>query len=231
VVRRASSLEIQTQGAGPTLVECVFAAIEEICTLMRKWLFSVLAVPAVLLPLAAGAQVAPERPARPVSNEPKNAVYAGMSYTSINQVNQSRYGLVGANVEYTRNVGRWFGLVGDGAYYFGSFQSGNPGDPTVYHIMAGAELHAPIFENWNVFVRGLMGVAHTGGENMIPDVSFAGGPGVGVEHIFKGGHWGVRASGDYIGASFSVRNNSPEQSYSPHRTWNGRAGAGVVYRF
>ncbi|UWZ84104.1 hypothetical protein [Occallatibacter riparius] len=198
---------------------------------MRKWLFSILAVPAVLMPLAVAAQVAPDRPARPTSDEPKNVVYAGMSYTSINQVNQSRYGLVGANIEYTRNFGRWFGAVADGAYYFGSFQSGNPGDPTVYHIMGGAELHAPIFENWNLFARALLGVAHTGGENMSPDLSFAGGPGVGLEHIFKNKHWGVRASGDYIGASFSLRNNTPQQSNSPHRTFNGRGGIGVEYRF
>ena len=197
----------------------------------RKWLLSILAVPAALMPLAVAAQVAPDRPARPANDEPKNVVYAGMSYTSLNQVNQSRYGLVGANLEYTRNFGRWFGVVGDGAYYFGSFQSGNPGNPTVYHIMGGAEVHAPIFENWNLFGRVLLGGAHTGGEDMTPDLSFAGGPGGGVEHIFKGGRWGVRASGDFIGAAFSVRNNSPQQGYSPHRTWNARAGVGVEYRF
>jgi hypothetical protein len=183
------------------------------------------------MPLAVAAQVAPDRPARSTADEPKNVVYAGMSYTSLNQVNQSRYGLTGGNIEYTRNFGRWFGAVADGAYYFGSFQSGNPGNPSVYHIMAGPELHAPIFENWNLFARGLLGVAHTGGEDMHPDTSFAGGPGVGVEHIFKNNHWGIRASGDYIGASFSVRNNSPQQGNSPHRTWNGRAGIGVEYRF
>ena len=37
--------------------------------------------------------------------------------------------------------------------------------------------------------------------------------------------------GDYIGASFSVINNSPALGYSPHRTWNPRASFGAVYRF
>ena len=197
---------------------------------MRKWLFSILAVPAALLPLAAAAQVAPERPARPVSDEPKNVVYAGMSYTSLNQVNQSRYGLVGANIEYSRNMGRWFAVVADGAFFPGSIQSGNPGNPKVYHILGGGEVHAPVLENWNVFLRGLIGGAHTGGEGMTPDISFAGGPGGGIER-FIGKSWGFRMSGDYIGSSFSVRNNTPQLGYSPHLRWNARAGAGVEFRF
>jgi hypothetical protein len=41
----------------------------------------------------------------------------------------------------------------------------------------------------------------------------------------------IRAGGDYIGASFSVINNSPALGYSPHRTWNPRASFGAVYRF
>jgi hypothetical protein len=197
---------------------------------MRKWLVSILAVPAALMPLAAAAQVAPDRPARPTSDEPKNVVYAGFSYTSINQVNQSRHGLIGGNIEYSRNFGRFFAVVGDGGFYPASLSSGNPGDPKVYMFLGGAEIHAPIFENWNIFLRGLIGGEHTGGENMTPDISFAGGPGLGVEHTFSR-HWGVRASGDYIGSAFSVRNNDPTLGYSPHRRFNGRAGAGFIYRF
>jgi hypothetical protein len=197
---------------------------------MRKWLVSILAVPAALMPLAAAAQVAPDRPARPITDEPKNVVYAGFSYTSLNQVNQSRYGLIGGNVEYSRNFGRWFAVVGDGAFFPTSYSSGNPGDPKVYMVLGGLEVHAPVFENWNLFARGLMGGEHTGGEDMTPDISFAGGPGVGIEHTI-GRHWGFRASGDYIGAAFSVRGNSPEQGNSPHRRWNARAGIGIEYRF
>jgi hypothetical protein len=197
---------------------------------MRKWLVSILAVPAALLPLAAAAQVAPDRPARPVSDMPKYQVYGGFSYTSLNQVNQSRYGLIGGNVEFSRNFGRWFAVVGDGAYYPGSYASGNPGNPKVSMFLGGVEAHAPVFENWNLFARGLMGGEHTGGEDMTPDVSFAGGPGFGVEHTI-GPHWGVRASGDYILSAFSVTGNSPQEGNSPHRRGNARAGIGVIYRF
>jgi hypothetical protein len=41
----------------------------------------------------------------------------------------------------------------------------------------------------------------------------------------------VRVSGDDIGASFSLTNNTAQLGYSPHRTWNPRAAIGVVYRF
>jgi hypothetical protein len=51
-----------------------------------------------------------------------------------------------------------------------------------------------------------------------------------VEHVL-GPHWAIRASGDDIGASFSLRNNTAEQGSSPHRTFNSRAGMGVVFRF
>lgn len=199
---------------------------------MRKWLISISAVPAALIGLTAAAQVAPDRPPQAVNPDTtfKYQAYIGFSYTSLNQVNQSRYGLVGGNAEVSRNFGRFFAVVADGAYYPASLGSGNPGDPSVYMFLFGPELHAQVFENWNVFARGLLGGEHTGGEDMTPDISFAGGAGMGVEHTF-GRRWGIRASGDYIGSSFSVRNNSPELGYSPHRRFNARAGVGVVYRF
>lgn len=198
---------------------------------MRKWLVSLLAVPAVLLPLAAAAQVAPEKTPAPVeAAAPKYKLYAGFGYTSLNQVNQSRYGLIGANVEVTRDFGRWFALVGDGGFYPTSYGSGNPGKPTVTMVLGGLEVHGSIFENWSLFAHGLMGGEHTGGESMTPKISFAGGLGLGVEHTI-GSRWGVRAWGDDIGSSFSLRNNSSAIGNSPHRRWNARATIGVVYRF
>ena len=86
----------------------------------RKLLLCVLA----LIPAALLAQVAPDRPPRADRGEPafKNQVFAGFGYTSLNQVNQSRYGLIGANVEYSRNFGRFFALTADGAYFPGSLR-------------------------------------------------------------------------------------------------------------
>jgi hypothetical protein len=44
-------------------------------------------------------------------------------------------------------------------------------------------------------------------------------------------HWGLRASGNRIGASFSPNNNTPDLAYSPHRTWNSSGTFGVIYKF
>lgn len=204
---------------------------EESCTLMRKWLVYLLAVPAILLPLSAAAQVVQEKAPRPVdTGAPKYKLYAGFSYTSINQVNQSRHGLAGANVELSRNFGRFFAVVADGAYFQPSVGSGNPGKPTVTQGFGGLEVHGDIFENWSLFVHGLMGGIHTGGESMTPSVSFAGGLGMGVEHSL-GPHWAIRASGDNLASSFSLRNNSTQLGNSPHMRWNARGGIGVVFKF
>ena len=206
---------------------------EEIRTLKRKWLFSLLAlIPAMLMPLAAIGQVAPDRGTRPDRPEPqfKNEAYVGMGYTSLNQVNQSRYGLTGVNIAYTRDFGRYFGVTGDGAYYFGAFRSGNPGDPRVWLLLAGPELHAPLFSRLNGFVRGFLGAAHTGGTGQTPDVSFAGGVGGGLEWVLNP-RFTIRASSDNIASAFSVTNNTPQLGYSPHTRWNPRASVGVVYRF
>jgi hypothetical protein len=204
---------------------------EESCTLKSKWLVLIMAVPAVLLPLAAAAQVAPEKTPRPVDlGAPKYKVYAGFGYTSLNQVNQSRFGLIGANVEVTRDFGRYLAVVGDGGFYPASLGSGNPGKPTVTMVLGGVEVHGNIFENWSLFVHGLIGGEHTGGESMTPNISFAGGAGLGVEHGL-GSHWAIRAFGDDIGSSFSLRDNSTQLGNSPHRRWNARASAGIVFRF
>ena len=185
---------------------------------------------AAICSLSAAAQVAPEKAPRVDTHEPKWGVYAGVSYTSLNQVNQSRYGLVGFNGEATRNFGRYLAVVADGGFYPGSIQCCNPGNPSVSMVLGGIELHGNIFDKWAVFGRVLLGGEHTGGNGQTPSVSFAGGPGGGVEYQINP-KWSVRASGDYIGSAFSFTNNPPEVGNSPHRRFNPRGGAGVVYRF
>ena len=194
-----------------------------------KWLFLVLAAG---MPLAALAQIAPDKPA-PAENPDaglKWKAYAGASYTSINQVNQSRYGLIGADFGVARDLGRFFAVVADGSYYPGSYASGNPGNPKVSMVLAGPEVHGPILEKWNLFGRVLLGGAHTGGTGQTPDISFAGGLGGGVEYQWRP-RISFQAYGDDIASSFSLINNSPELGYSPHRLWNPRAGINVAYRF
>jgi hypothetical protein len=203
--------------------------MEENRPLKSKWLVLMLAA---LAPLVAAAQIAPDKPA-PAENPDaalKWKVYAGAGYTSLNQVNQSRYGLIGANFGVIRDFGRFFGVTADGSYYPSSYASGNPGNPKVSLVLAGPEVHGPIFEKWGVFGRALLGGAHTGGTGQTPDISFAGGYGGGVEYAWSH-HILFRIYGDDIASAFSLTNNTPELAYSPHRRWNARAGISVMYRF
>ncbi len=109
-------------------------------------------------------------------------------YTSLNQVNQSRYGLIGGRAGVTRDFGKHFGITALGSYYkppTGKGGGGNPGDPSVYSALAGPEFRANLYGNFDGFVHGLLGIEHTGGEHMTPNISFAGGiwrrPGVQLE--------------------------------------------------
>jgi hypothetical protein len=177
-------------------------------------------------------QVAPDRAPRPDRGEPvyKYQVYAGFAYTSINQVNQSRYGLIGVDLSASRNFGRFFALTADGAYFPTSYASGNPGKPTVSMLLGGPELHAPIYGQVNLYFRGLIGGEHTGGESMTPRVSFAGGVGAGMEYVMSQ-RFVLRMGGDDIFSSFSVTGNNSQLGFSPHRRANARASIGVAYRF
>ena len=194
----------------------------------RTWLLCILG----LVPAALFSQVAPDRAPRTDRGEPayNYRVYGGFAYTSINQVNQSRYGLIGFDVQVSRNWGRYFALVGDGAYFPTSYATGNPGKPKVSMVLAGPELRAALYGPVNCFFHGLLGGEHTGGESMTPRVSFAGGPGGGLEYVMSP-HMLIRLQGDYILSSFSVTNNSPQLGYSPHKRGNARATIGVAYRF
>ena len=184
-----------------------------------------------MLPLAAAGQVAPDRAPRPEPDHTyKYMVYAGPAYTSLNQVNQSRYGLIGADLAVSREFGRFFAITADGTFYSHSVGSGNPGSPSVDAVLFGPELHGNIFEHWSVFVRGLIGGEHTGGEGQTPNISFAGGAGGGIEYEWRP-RWVIRISGDDIAAAFSVNNNSTSQGLSAHTTKNARASIGIGYRF
>jgi opacity protein-like surface antigen len=194
-------------------------------------------VSAALMPLAATSQVAPARRSHSVdSNTPsyKYSVYGGFAYSSLNQVNLSRSGLFGAEVYVTRNFGKYFGVVADGSYYRYPYTSpvvqNSTMKPSVDSVLFGPELHANLIGKYGGFVHGLIGGEHTAGTSQTPKISFAGGLGGGLEYAFTP-RFSVRASGDYIGASFSDTGNSKALGYSPHRTWNNRASIGVMYRF
>jgi opacity protein-like surface antigen len=196
-------------------------------------LLSILAVvSAALLPLAATSQVSPTgaQSADQAEHVYKYEVYAGYAYSSLNQVNQSRYGLQGFNASVTRDWGRFFGVTAEGDYYKYALKSGNPGNPSIDSVLFGPVLHANIYGHIGGFVHGLLGGEHTGGENQTPNLSFAGGVGGGLEYNLSP-RLSLRATGDYIGASFSLAGNSAELGNSPHKTYDSRASFGAVYRF
>ena len=225
-----------SRGTGPRkLLACLSGpgpGNEEIFTLKSSHLFRMAAlVAAALMPLAAACQVdlesstASTTPAAPAY---KYVAYIGYGYTSINQVNLSRHGLQGVDVAFTRNFAKHYGLTAEGAYYKLPMGALNPGNPSVYSILAGPEIHFPVWGPITAFAHGLLGVEHTGGENMNPATSFAGGAGGGAEWALSP-HFAIRAQGDDIAASFSLINPLP--GYSSHRTRSSRATFGVAYHF
>lgn len=188
---------------------------------------------AALMPLTAAAQAAPEGQAGPAPAAPKYELYAGFAYTSLNQVNTSRYGLMGGELTLTRDWGKYFGLRASGDYYrtpAGHGNPGNPGNPSVYSVLAGPEIHANIYGNVDVLIFGELGMEHTGGEKMNPDTSFAGGFGGGLSYRLSR-RWSVRVTGDRVVASFSLNNNTTQLSNSSHMTSNPRATIGVAFHF
>lgn len=200
----------------------------------RTFLLTTLAATlAGLLAPAARAQVTSEpqnAPPPAAAASLKYEVTAGFGYSTLNQVNQSRYGLMGVEASAARYWGKYFSIVVLGDEYKWSTSKGNPGNPSIFSILAGPQVRVNIVGPVDGFFRGTMGAEHTGGENETPDFSFAGGIGGGLD-IGLSRKFAVRISGDRIGASFSLANNSPALSLSPHLTWNTRAAVGVVYRF
>ena len=205
---------------------------EENFPLKRTFWFPLLAGFAALsLPLSATAQVPEAAP--PTAPTYRYSVYGGFAYTSLNQVNLSRYGLIGGRVMLTRDLGKYFAAMGSGDYYkppSSSATPGNPGNPWVYSVLAGPEVHANIWGSIDGLFFGEFGLEHTGGEGMIPDSSFAGGYGGGLLYHF-GPRLGLQVTGDRLAASFSLNNNTPQLGYSSNRTWNTRATIGAVFRF
>ncbi len=98
-----------------------------------KLLLSILAAAlAIVVPISAVGQVAPERPPKDLTGpDYKYEAYVGWSYTSLNQVNQSRSGLQGVSASVMRGFGDHFGVKVDGGHYQWNLTATNPGNPTV----------------------------------------------------------------------------------------------------
>jgi hypothetical protein len=202
-------------------------------------LLAILAIiPALFMPLAATSQLihsrhAEKAPERPVASD-KYEIFAGYGYTSLNQVYQSRSGIQGGNVSVTRDWGRFFGLTADGAYYKYPLKSGNPGRPSVESFLMGPVLHANLTRRVDGYISLLLGGAHTGGENATPNISFAGGYGVGIDYKLVH-NFSLRLGGGDIQSSFLANANSSVcgtgSNCSANKHGNSRAEFGVVYKF
>ena len=209
----------------------------------RKSFLAILAVvAAVFMHLAATSQIAPDRPPRAAKTEPstKYEVYAGAGYTSLNNVNQSRNGLIGVNVTVTRDWGKYFGLTADGGWYKFPYNSTNPGDPTVDTLLFGPVFHGHLLWKVDGFVHALLGIEHISGTSTTsslafstPNISLAGGLGGGLEYKLNP-RFALRAWGDDIASSFAANTNQAvctNGGCSSHMTRSARASMGVVYKF
>ena len=195
----------------------------------KRFLSFLAAASAIVVSVSAAGQVAPERAPKDLSGpDYRYELYVGYGYTSLNQVSQSRSGLQGFSASVTRDLREHFGVKVDGGYYAWPVTSSNPGNPNVSLFLAGPLIHANLFEKWSAYAEGLIGGAHTGGATIQPNVSFAGGIGMGVDYN-KSARWSVRAFGDDIASSFTITPFQPGDS--PHKRWNARAGIGLVYHF
>lgn len=187
-----------------------------------------------LAPLAAAGQVNPEAaPSQEQASPYKYEAFVGVAYTRLRQVPISYSGLLGGKASLARDWGKYFQLIASADYYkvgTGHSNLTTPGHPWIYTFMVGPGLHANLYGNLSGVVFAELGGEHTGGESMTPNISFAGGFGGGLNYNL-GHNFGVQLTGDRVGASFSLPNNSPALSYSTHMTWNARGTFGVTYRF
>ena len=209
-----------------------FEQCKESFKLKRMFLFLILAA-LPLLPAAASGQVAQQSTLGAIGQAPtyKYEATVGFGYTSLNQVNLSRHGLIGVRGGITRDWGKYFGLAAQADYYRWATGSDNPGDPSVYSFGLAPELHGyQLIGPVGAVVFAELGGEHTGGENITPTVSVSGGFGGGL--VYTVNHrWDLRLTGDRYAGSFSLANNTPELAYSTHRTWNPRFAFEAVFKF
>ena len=159
-------------------------------------------VAVALAPLAAVGQVNPEAAQGPGQAAPyKYEVYAGAAYSRFRQATESYSGLLGGKVSVARDWGKYFRLGASGDYYTvgtGHANLPSPGHPSIYSFMVQPGVHANLYGNLSGEVFGEIGVEHTGGEGMTPNLAFAGGFGGGLTYdLFH--NLAVRLEGDRVG--------------------------------
>jgi len=201
---------------------------------MRKFTLAVLAL-CLVTSMAARGQKAAAADASgdaPEQQRPYH-LYAGVAETSQNQLVHAHGFLLGYQIALTRDFGKYFAVTAEGASFMHSLSSNNFAEsgysPNVAQILAGPEIHSPLFGHLAGSLHILAGGSHTGGGGIVhgnPGVSFAYGYGAGLEYTLSP-HWSIRLSGDDIHASFVQ--GAPENT--PHAYSDAQSSIGLSYRF
>ncbi len=211
--------------------------------LQSLWLpsFATLALLVILLASSASA-----RAAVPVlwSAVPPNEVYAGYSYVTQSydqtQDNTISGGMNGWQGSFKMRLLPWVGLKFDASGYYAQHQYT---DPRTYFFLAGPQI-SQHFGRYNLFVHGLIGVAHLNGATpqlgfspsvgnnagfpLVSNFSFAAAIGGGVDRAFNH-FFAWRITGDFLHTNFS--SSSTQQSQLQLVSRDGRISTGPVLRF
>jgi len=181
---------------------------------------------ALFMPFSLAAQVAKPAAADDTNEFYRYEIFAGADYSSANQVFGSS-ALIGGNVGGAAKLKKWFGGTVDFGDYGVAATSYGRVTPDVTTLLAGPEFYIPA-DNLTGFLHVMFGGEHTGGAGAKPNISFTYAVGGGFEYAIKK-HWSIRISGDDVVSSTVQDPNNTGASPHPHS--NGRATAGVAYRF
>ena len=175
---------------------------------------------------------------------PTNELFAGYSYIPRSydqtQANTISGGMNGGQASYKFRLLPWVGLKFDASYYAVQHQSTHP---QIYFFLAGPQV-SQHFGRYNLFVHGLVGVAHLNGatpvNNFVPssgnnagfplnsNFSLAAAVGGGIDRAFNR-FFAWRITGDFLHTNFSI--SSAEQNPAQLVSGDGRISTGPVLRF
>uniref|UniRef100_E6QKZ3 Outer membrane protein beta-barrel domain-containing protein n=1 Tax=mine drainage metagenome TaxID=410659 RepID=E6QKZ3_9ZZZZ len=174
---------------------------------------------------------------------PPNELYGGYSYVTKSydqtQNNTISGGMNGWQASFKMRVLPWIGLKFDASGYYRSTQYTNP---QAYFLLLGPQV-SQHFGRYNLFVHGLIGIAHLNGEQpstsgqlntnstgfpLVSNVTLAAAVGGGVDRAFN--HFlAWRITGDFLHTNFQPGGSAQNQLQIVSS--DGRISTGPVLRF
>ncbi len=175
---------------------------------------------------------------------PSSELFAGYSYATQSydktQSNPVSGGMYGGQASYKFRILPWVGLKFDASYYTVQHQYTNP---QIYFFLAGPQL-SQHFGRYNLFVHGLVGIAHLNGANPVTNFvplsgnnaglplnsnyTVAAAIGGGVDRAFNR-FFAWRITGDFLHTNFTA--GGIEKNQLQLISGNGRISTGPVLRF